>query len=72
MLPQKWLLPVKVIEFPDLEPEEKGNKVVEQIISGLCSELWSSTVGPAEGSWVLEKRGEKESPSPQGHEKIEL
>lgn len=62
MLPQKQLLPAKVIELPGLEYEEKGNKVVEQIIPGLCSELWSSIVGPAEGSWVLGKRGVKESP----------
>lgn len=61
LLPQKRLLPAKVIELSGLEQEEKGNKVVEQIVSGLCSELRSSTVGTTEGSWVLGKRGVKES-----------
>lgn len=61
LLPQKRLLPAKVIELPGLEQEEKGNKVVEQIVSGLCSELQTSIVGTTEGSWVLGKRGVKES-----------
>ena len=65
LLPQKWLLPAKVIELSGLEQEEKGNKVVEQIISGLCSELRSSVVGTTESSWVLGKRGVKESPLPR-------
>lgn len=64
-MPQKWLLPAKVIEVPGLEQEEKGNKVVEQIVSGLCSKLRSSIVGPAEGNWVLGKRGVKESTPPR-------
>lgn len=59
LLPQKQILPIKLIEVPGLEHKEKGNKVVEQIIPGLCSELQSSSVGPAEGSWVLGKRGVK-------------
>lgn len=37
--------------------EEKGNEMVEQIVSGLCSELRSSIVGHSEDSWVLWMRG---------------
>ena len=43
--------------------------MVEQIIPGLRSELQSSIVGPTEGSWVLGKRGVKESLPLEGQEK---